>query len=67
MFVDEGTKTKVKFVDKQGTELLAEVDASVLPSAMGGTRSADDRLVTASDGVHLTAYGTVDSRHVSAG
>ena len=58
MFIDDGTKTKVKFVDRQGTELLAEVDAAVLPSTMGGTRSTEDRLVTGSDGVHMPPYGS---------
>ena len=56
VFIDEGTKAKVKFVNGQGTELLAEVDASVLPPSMGGTRPAEDRLVTDSDGEHTSCY-----------
>ena len=55
VFVDDGTKAKVKFVNGQGKELLAEVDASVLPPSMGGSRAAEDRLVTGSDGDETTS------------
>ena len=37
-------------MDKQGTELLAAIDTAVLPQSMGGTRNAEERLVTGSDG-----------------
>ncbi len=47
----------MKFVNSQGTELLVEVDASVLPPSMGGTRPAEDRLVTDSDGEHTPCFG----------
>ena len=41
---------KVQFVDSQGTQLLHVVAADVLPASMGGTRPAQERLVTGSDG-----------------
>ena len=51
VFIDDGTKTKVLFVDKLGTELLAAIDANVLPESIGGTRPTTERLVTGADGV----------------
>ncbi len=64
VFVDEGTKLKVLFVDKQGTQLLAAIDANVLPETMGGTRPATERLVTGADGERpmlLVCPGTLAS------
>jgi len=67
VFIDEGTKAKVRFVNGQGTELLAEVDASVLPPSMGGTRPAEDRLVTDSDREHTSCDAETYRNEPAAG